>query len=152
MVLVWLPYAALLVKYINKKHTQCNKTHISNLLHRMKLSHRVRRWPNFGLTSGQCLVFAGMCHLIIFSVMYMAAPMAHSYRLGLVTWGYQVRIPVGTDICHRGCAYTVLQTVQRHGVYSAANGTVHYKEPLKSFEIRVGHSPGFGLPSVAILP
>ena len=29
--------------------------------------------------------------------------------------------------------------------------TVHYKEPLKSFEIRVGHSPGFGLPSVAIL-
>ena len=39
-------------------------------------------------------------------------PMAHSYRLGLVTWGYQVRISVGTDICHRGCAYTVLQTVQ----------------------------------------
>ena len=31
-------------------------------------------------------------------------------------------------------------------------GTVHYKEPLKSFEIRVGHSPGFGHPSVAILP
>ena len=30
--------------------------------------------------------------------------------------------------------------------------TVHYKEPLKSFEIRVGHSPGFGVPSVAILP
>ena len=80
------------------------------------------------------------------------APMAHSYRLGLETRGYQVRIPVGTDICHRGCAYTVLQTVQRHGVYSAAYGTVHYKEPLKSFEIRVGHSPGFGLPSVAILP
>ena len=39
-----------------------------------------------------------------------------------------------------------------HGIYSAAYGTVHYKEPLKSFEIRVGHSPGFGLPSVAILP
>ena len=80
------------------------------------------------------------------------APIAHSYRLGLVTWGYQVRIPVGTDICHRGCAYTVLQNVQRHGVYSAAYGTMHYKEPLKSFKIRVGHSPGFGLPSVAILP
>ena len=78
--------------------------------------------------------------------------MAHSYRLGLVTWEYQVRIPVGPDICHRGCAYTVLQTVQSHGVYSAAYGTMHYKEPLKSFEIRVGHSPGFGLPSVAILP
>ena len=46
-------------------------------------------------------------------------------------------------MCHRGCAYTVLQTVQRHGVYSAAYGTVHYKEPLKSFKIRVGHSHGF---------
>ena len=41
---------------------------------------------------------------------------------------------------------------QRPGVHSAAYGTVHCKEPLKSFEIRVGHSPGFGLPSVAILP
>ena len=69
--------------------------------------------------------------------------MALSYRLGLVIWGYQVRIPVGMDICHRGCAFTVLQTVQRHEVYSAAYGTVHYKEHLKSFEIRVGHSPGF---------
>ena len=57
---------------------------------------------------------------------------------------YQVRIPVGPDICHRGCAYTVLQTVQRHGVYSAAYGTVHYKEPSKSFEIIVGHSPALG--------
>ena len=81
-----------------------------------------------------------------------SASMAHSYRLGLVTWGYQARILVETDICHRGCAYTVLQTVQRHGVYSADYGTVHYKEPWKSFEIRVGRSPGFGLPSVAILP
>ena len=37
-----------------------------------------------------------------------------------------VRIPFGPDICHRGWAYTVLQTVQRHGLYSAAYGTVHY--------------------------
>ena len=62
------------------------------------------------------------------------ALMAHSYRLGLITWRYQVRIPVWKDICRRGCAYTVLQTVKRSGVYSAAYGTVHYKEPLKSFE------------------
>ena len=48
--------------------------------------------------------------------------------------------------------HTVPQTVQRPGVYSAAYGTLNYKEPLKSFEIRVGYSPGFGLPSVAILP
>ena len=78
--------------------------------------------------------------------------MAHSYRLELVIWRYQVRIQIAPDIFHRGCAYTVLQTVQRPGVYSAAYGTVHYKEPSKSFEIRVGHSPGFGLPTVAILP
>ena len=68
--------------------------------------------------------------------MWPAAPMAHSYRLGLEIRKYQVRIPVGPDICHRGCAYTVLQTVQRPGVYSAAYGTVHYKEPLKSLEIK----------------
>ena len=50
------------------------------------------------------------------------------------TWACNLgRIPVGPDICHRGCAYTVLQTVRRHGMYSAAYGTVHYKEPLKSF-------------------
>ena len=79
--------------------------------------------------------------------------MAHSYRLGLVTCRYQVRVTVGADICHRGCAYTVLQTVKRNKVYSAAYGTVRCcKEPLKSFEIRVGHSPGFGLPIIAILP
>ena len=71
-----------------------------------------------------------------------------STGMGLVTWRYQARIPVEPDICHRGCAYIVLQAVQRPGVYSAAYGTVHYQEPLKSFEIRVGHSLGFGLPSV----
>ena len=73
-------------------------------------------------------------------------PLVHSYRLGLVSWRCQVRIPVRPDICHRGCAYSVLQTVQRSGVYGAAYGTVHYEEPLKLFEIRVGHSPSFGLP------
>ena len=54
--------------------------------------------------------------------------MAYSYRLGLVTWRYQVRIPVVPDICHRGCSYTVLQTVERYGVYSVAYGTVYYKK------------------------
>ena len=79
-------------------------------------------------------------------------PIAHSYQLGLVTWRYQGRIPLGPDICHRGCAYTVLQTVHRHGVHSAAYGTVHSIVPLKLFKVRVGHSPDFGLLSVAILP
>ena len=78
--------------------------------------------------------------------------MAHLYRLGLVTWRYQVRVPVRPHICHRGCAYTVLQTAQIHGVHSAVYHTVHYKEPLKSFEIRLEHSSGFFvLPSVSIL-
>ena len=30
--------------------------------------------------------------------------------------------------------YTMLQTVQRHGVSSTVYGTVHFKEPLKSFD------------------
>ena len=68
--------------------------------------------------------------------------MAHSNRQGLVTCMYQVRIPVGPDIC--GCAYTVLQTVQMPGVYSATYGTVQYKELLKSFDIRVGIVPASG--------
>ena len=75
-----------------------------------------------------------------------------SFTNGACNLEYQVRIPVGQAICHRSCAYTVLQTVQMHGVYSAAYDTVHYEELLKLFEIRVGHSPGFGLPDVAILP
>ena len=41
---------------------------------------------------------------------------------------------LGSDLCHRGCAYTVLQTVQRNGVYSAVYGIVHLIEPLKSFD------------------
>ena len=47
-----------------------------------------------------------------------------------------------------GVHNTVLQTVQMHRVYSAAYGILHYEEPLKSFEISVGHSPGFEVPSV----
>ena len=84
-------------------------------------------------------------------IMLIAGTFLTLHRLRLVTWRYQVQIPVVPDICHRGCAYTVFQTVQRHRVQSTAYVTVHYKEPLKSFEIRVGPlSPGFGLPSVAM--
>ena len=39
------------------------------------------------------------------------------------------------DVRHRVCAYTVLQTLQKPGVCSAVCGTVHYKEPLKSFDM-----------------
>ena len=41
--------------------------------------------------------------------------MAHS--TGACNLEVHVRIPVGPDIYHRGCAYTMLQTVERHGVY-----------------------------------
>ena len=58
--------------------------------------------------------------------------MAYSDRLWLKTQRYLVRIPAGSDVCHRGCAYTVLQTVQRLGVYSAVYDTTYNKEPLKS--------------------
>ena len=44
------------------------------------------------------------------------------------------RIPNGSRICHRGCAYTLFQTVQMPGVCSYIYGTVYYKEALKSFE------------------
>ena len=37
-------------------------------------------------------------------------------------------------------------------MYTAVDGTVHYKETLRLFKIRAGHSPGFGFSSVAILP
>ena len=68
-------------------------------------------------------------------------PMTHSSRLELVTWGTMLESRPGRIF---GCAFTVhIQTVQRPGVYSAAYSTVHYYEPLKSFEIRVGHSPSF---------
>ena len=37
------------------------------------------------------------------------------------------------------CIYSASNR-SRHGVCNAAYGTVHYKEPLKSFEIKVGHT------------
>ena len=60
--------------------------------------------------------------------------MAHSVLLWLKTQRYGVQIPTGLDFCHRGYAYTVLQTVQQSGVCSAVYDTVHDKEPLKSFD------------------
>ena len=41
------------------------------------------------------------------------AATAHSVQLWLETQRYWVRLPVGSDVCHRGCAHTVFQTVQR---------------------------------------
>ena len=52
----------------------------------------------------------------------------------LETQRYWVRIPVGVDVCRRGCAHTVLQTVQRPAVCCAGYGSVHDKEPFKSLD------------------
>ena len=67
--------------------------------------------------------------------------MAHSILLWLETQSYWVQILVGSNVSHRGCAYTVLQTVQRHGVCSDVYGTMHYKEPLKLFDKSRALSP-----------
>ena len=56
------------------------------------------------------------------------------------------------SVFHRGYAYAVLQTVQMHGVCSTVYGIVHYKEPLKSFDMSRAYNSDFGLPSVVISP
>ena len=76
-----------------------------------------------------------------------AVSMAHSILMWLETQSYCVQILVGSDVTHRGCTYTVRQTVQRNKVCSDVYGTVHYKEPLKLFESRA-----LSLHSFAILP
>ena len=68
------------------------------------------------------------------SIILLPAQVADLVSLWLETQMHRVEIPAGSDICHRGCAYAVFQTVQRTGVYSAVYVTVHYKEPLKSFD------------------
>ena len=104
-----------------------------------------RRWVNVS-----CL----LCWIT--DNIYTPHPLAGPDGSFVSAWACNLGVPGSnlgwSDICHRGCAYTVLQTVQNHEVYNAAYGTVHYKEPLKSFEIRVGHGPDFGLPSIAIWP
>ena len=47
--------------------------------------------------------------------------MAHSFQLRLETQRYWVRIPTGSNVCHRGCACTVFQTAQWHGSISPSN-------------------------------
>ena len=57
--------------------------------------------------------------------------MANMIRLLLKTQRYWVRIPAVSDVCRRGCAYIVLQAVQRTGVCSAAYSIVHYNKSWK---------------------
>ena len=45
-----------------------------------------------------------------------------------------VNIEATSNICNRRCAYIVLQSFQRYEVCSVVFGTVHYEEPLTSFD------------------
>ena len=68
--------------------------------------------------------------------------MAHSYRLH---GACNLEVP-GSNPGRAGylsswfCIYSAQNCSKAWSVYSAAYATVYYKEPLKSFEIRVGHS------------
>ena len=68
--------------------------------------------------------FIVKCFLSNFPHPGRPVPLALSIRLGPKTQRYQVRIPVGSNVCHRGWAYTVPQIVQRPGVRTAINGIV----------------------------
>ena len=78
---------------------------------------------------GECLA----CDGLRLSIMYSGTG---AHVPGLVgsfeTQRYWVQIPV--DLIFGGCAYKVLQTVQKPGLCSAVFGTVHYKAPLNSFK------------------
>ena len=70
----------------------------------------------------------------------------HSYRLGLVTWRYQFESRSGRIIV------IVVVHIQCSKLFRGMECTLHYKEPLKSFEKIVWLRLGFGLPFVTILP
>ena len=64
----------------------------------------------------------------------MAGPDGSFDPLCHATKRYWVRIPVRSYESHRGCAFTVLRTVQRPGFRSAVYGTMYYKGTVKSFD------------------
>ena len=50
---------------------------------------------------------------MFFSLFFMVTTLHSGFRLWLLTGRYWVRIPAWLNVCHRSCAYIVLQTVQR---------------------------------------
>ena len=144
----------------------------------LMLAHRLRRWTNIKPALSRPLLLAELDHstevdririisdvssliknhgdlfyyYLSISQIHMACPDGSFVSTGACNLGVPGSSP-GRDgyLSSWLCIYNA-PSVQRHGVYSAAYGTVHYKEPLNSLEIRVVHSPGFGFPSVALLP
>ena len=70
--------------------------------------------------------------------------MVYLVRLWHKTRRHWARIPARSDVCYRGCTYTVLQTVHRPGVLSML---CTFKNSC-SHSIRVEHSLDFRLLSV----
>ena len=58
--------------------------------------------------------------------------MAHSILLWLEAQSYWVQILVGSYVSRRGCAYTVLQTVQSMGCAVMSMALCTIKKPLYS--------------------
>ena len=65
---------------------------------------------------------------------------------------YWFRIPAGSDICARGCAWRVLQNVPKPVVCNAVYMILCTIENPSSHSISVGHSPDLRVHSVAIWP
>ena len=70
----------------------------------------------------------------------LPAPMVHSVRLSHETQRYWVQIPAGSDVCHRGFAYKVLESVNRHGVCSAVCTVRAEQEQSRAEQSRAGQS------------
>ena len=80
---------------------------------------------------GECLACVGLRLSIMYSGTGAHVPgLVSSFE----TQRYWAQIPVDLIYVIGGCAYKVLQTVQKPGVCSAVFGTVHYKAPLNSFK------------------
>ena len=103
-----------------------NTSHLPNA--GLMLVHRLRRWPNNKTASGERLVFW------VWSLAFLVGPDISFGPLMFLNSELLGSNPADLNICHRGCAYTVFQTVQRLGVCSVVYVTLHNEEPLKSFE------------------
>ena len=86
----------------------------------LTLAHYLRCWPKMKPASGQS--FVGRLRGLIYS-----GCGTKLRGTGFESWNE-------SDICHRGCACAVLQTVQRPRVCSVVYGIVRYKEHVKSFD------------------
>ena len=132
------------------KHN-CNPTHRSETVCVCRLGQTDHR----GFKSEKPDQFLGRSYIrrdLIISIIALSESTTFRIRRELVTWGIQGSNPGrGGYLSSWLCIYRAPNCSKAWSV-QWAYGTVHYKEPLKSFEIRIGPNSGFGLPSVAILP